>query len=173
MPKEPKVNIEDLAGGQKRENGLKIYYTYQKKYVFSLPAFELDDSGTKFRLDEKGQKIPQFRFDANGNNKTRVRKTFEFEEVPKVDPVTGKISATVWRARLTIDKTNPYYEDVVKYLDDLADIEHSLIWSEVDFVENERPDAFKMAVVKKEVEDKYKAEIDDLRAKVAKLEGRK
>jgi hypothetical protein len=154
-----KVNIADFSG-ETRDKGTVRYYCYQMKYSFPLP--KLDDDGK-----------PVMKTDANGNNATKVYETFTFQSLPVIDPETRKPKMNDPRSFFDVLPTDPNRERLIAYLDKCVIDKQTKIVDEETYFKEENPEAYRIAVVKKEIEDKHAAKIKELEDRLAKAESKK
>lgn len=151
-----KVNIADFNGGEKNSDRVR-YYCYQMSYSFPL-----------VKLDESGK--PVMKTDANGNNATKVYETFKFQSLPVIDPETRKPKMNDPRSFFDVLPTDPNRERLIEYLDKCVIDKQTKIVDEETYFKEENPEAYRIAVVKKELEDKHAAKIKELEDRLAKAE---
>jgi hypothetical protein len=148
-----KVNIADFTNGSK-DNKVVRFYCYQKTYFFSLP-----------KLDENGK--PVFNTDALGNNKTIQYQTFKFEYLPVIDKETHKPKMNDPRSFFDILPDDPNAERLIAYLTKALKDKHTKIVDEETYFKKDNPEAFRIAEAKKEVEDKFTSQIEDLKKQLS------
>lgn len=153
------MKIEDLDnpiadGGVKAEKAITFYCLDHTAYQFMID--ELDANGARV-----------YRTDADGNNRTRVRRTIKFERVPVVDPKTGKPSPMVKLCRYHLDRNDP---DLVRIAGFLASREAKFdgVVTEEEYHQKRNPEAFRIASEKKALVD----ENEQLKAQMAELQAR-
>lgn len=154
-----KINIADFSNGTKK-SGAVTFYCYQKQYSFPLP-----------KLDENGKEV--YQTDKDGNNKSPLYDTFQFQYLPVIDKDTHKVKVNDPRCFFTVESDNANAERLLKYLTQKIADKHTKIVDEETYLKKENPEAFRIAEAKREAEDKYSTQIKDLQDRLAKAEGAK
>jgi len=165
----PKKIDLSAVGVAKESLSVVAFYCYKKSFTFSLPAYELDDSG-KFKLTEKGERVPQYEItDPDKGIKRRVRKTFEFSLMPNITKQTEHGKTVEYKCVFALSKENVYFDDLLKFLTAESKKGESSIWSSEEFNKNEHPEAYVIAEKMSTMKDGYEAEIAALKEENERL----
>jgi hypothetical protein len=146
---------------------LLFFFCYQKSYSFSLPAFHEEDGN--FLRDKTGERIPLYETDADGNNRRRVRKVFEFKLLPDYEKKTEHGKMVEYRSCFELKKDSLYYNDLLKKLATEATKAESPIYTEEEYIKKENPEKYEMATQFADERSQYQAQIESLQTQLEKL----
>lgn len=164
--------IEKLITG-KDEGKTVNFYCFQKSYGFSLPAFEVGDDG-KFVLDGNKQRKPLFEDNEEGKVKRRKRAQFQFSLIPDAFASKGEHGKTVkFECVFSLKGDELYYEDLLKKLTSEANDRSSPVHNSIQYLQAKDHGVFKAAEKFANREESLLSTIDELKDKIAKLEGSK
>lgn len=165
----PKKIDLSLVNGTKEDSSVVAFYCYKKSFTFSLPAYELNDSG-KFKLTEKGERIPLYEItDPDKGIKRRVRKTFEFSLMPNITKQTEHGKTVEYKCVFALSKENVYFDDLLKFLTAESKKGESSVWSSEEFNKNEHPEAYVIAEKMSTMKDGYEAQLAALKEENERL----
>lgn len=165
--------IEKLITGKAAEGKAANFYVFGTGNSFSLLAYEVGDDG-KFILDNNKQRKPLFESDEEGKVKRRKRMLFQFALMPDDFVKKGTDGKTViFKCVFSLKGDELYYDDLLAYLNKEAANRNSPVYNQMDYLKACNTEVYKAAEKYADREETLLSTIDELNAKIAKLEGKK